>query len=365
MILVNHDVVIYNFRKELVERLIAEDYTVIVSSPYGSKIDELVDMGCIYDKVDIERHGTNPLQDKKLYEYYKKTIKKYQPNIVLTYTIKPNIYGAMAAKKYGIPCMANITGLGTAFEQQGIMQEFLVLLYKFAFSRIHKVFFQNEEDMNFFMEKKIALKKHKLLPGSGVNITQFSFEEYPTRDDKLRFLFIGRIMKDKGVEELFTAASNIKEKYPNIVFDAIGFCEDEYKERIETLKKEEVINFHGVKDNVQEYIKKSNAIVHPTYHEGMSNVLLEASAMGRPVLASNIPGCREIFDESISGFSFKVKDSEDLANAIEKFIKLPNDKKESMGFAARKKVVNEFDRNIVVNEYLNEINKVLSEENSK
>lgn len=365
MILVNHDVVIYNLRKELVERLIAEDYTVIVSSPYGSKIDELVDMGCIYDKVDIERHGTNPLQDKKLYEYYKKTIKKYQPNIVLTYTIKPNIYGAMAAKKYGIPCMANITGLGTAFERQGIMREFLIVLYKFAFSKIHKVFFQNEEDMRVFKERKISLGKHKLLPGSGVNITQFSFEEYPIRNDKIKFLFIGRIMKDKGVEELFAAANNIKEKYSSVVFDAIGFCEEEYEERIEILKKENVINFHGVKDNVQEYIKESNAIIHPTYHEGMSNVLLEASAMGRPVLASDIPGCREIFDEGTSGLGFKAKDSEDLTNTIENFINLPLDKKKSMGVAARKKVANEFDRSIVVDKYLNEIHKISSEEKVK
>ncbi|MCF1627489.1 glycosyltransferase family 4 protein [Tetragenococcus koreensis] len=365
LFLVNHDVVIYNFRKELVERLISEGYEVIVSSPYGPKIDKLVDMGCIYDEIDIERHGTNPLQDKNLYKHYKKTIKKYQPNVVLTYTIKPNIYGAMAAKKYSVPCIANITGLGTAFEHKGIMPKFLTLLYKFAFSKVHNVFFQNEEDMNFFKRRKIALGKHKLLPGSGVNVSQFSFEEYPTKNDKLSFLFIGRIMKDKGVEELFAAASNIKEKYPNIDFDAIGFCEEEYKERIETLKKEEIINFHGVKDNVQDYIKECNAVVHPTYHEGMSNVLLEASSMGRPILASNIPGCREIFDEGISGFGFKAKDSEDLTNTIEKFIKLPINKKESMGAAAREKVVNKFDREIVVNRYLDEIDKILNKGESK
>lgn len=365
LFLVNHDVVIYNFRKELVERLITEGYEVIISSPYGPKIDKLVKMGCVYDEINIERHGTNPLQDKKLYEYYKKTIKKYEPDVVLTYTIKPNIYGAMAAKKYDTPCLANITGLGTAFEKQGMMREFLILLYKFAFSKVHKVFFQNDEDMKIFKKRKIALGKHELLPGSGVNITQFSFEDYPTRNDKLRFLFIGRIMKDKGVEELFTAADNIKKSYPNVVFDAIGFCEEEYKERIEMLKKEKVINFHGVKNNVKDYIKESNAIVHPTYHEGMSNVLLEASAMGRPVLASNIPGCREIFDEGISGLGFEARNSNDLVNTIENFIKLPNNKKVSMGHAARKKVVNEFDRNIVVNEYLNEIEKVLSEESNK
>lgn len=365
LLIANHPAYVFNLRREIIEKLVEEHYDVAICCPYGEELDYFINIGCKFFDSSLNRHGKNIFEELKLKREYGRVIDEYVPNVILTFTIKPNLYAGMEAAKRDIPYIMNITGLGTALEKKNFFQKTLLSIYKYATRRVSSIMFQNEENMSFFKNNDISTKNDNLLPGSGVNVSSYSFEDYPVGNDELKFLFIGRIMKDKGVEELFAAANNIKEKYSNVVFDAIGFCEEEYEERIEMLKKENVINFHGVKDNVQEYIKESNAIIHPTYHEGMSNVLLEASAMGRPVLASDIPGCREIFDEGTSGLGFKAKDSEDLTNTIENFINLPLDKKKSMGVAARKKVANEFDRNIVVNEYLNEIEKISSEEKVK
>jgi len=365
LILVNHDVVIYNFRKELVERLLKDGSQVYISSPYGDRIDDLVAMGCHYIETSISRHGTNIIEDLKLLYHYKKIIKDVRPDVVLTYTIKPNIYGGMACESLKVPYIANITGLGTAVENKGIMQKITIILYKIAFKKINCVFFQNTENRQFFIDNNVAVDKHRLIPGSGVNLNQHCFEEYPKNDGIIRFLFVGRIMKAKGIEELKDAATIIKKIYPNVIFDIIGFCEDDYLERAAELEKFGVLNFHGVKDNIHEYIKKYNAVVLPSYHEGMANVLLESAATGCPVLASNIAGCKETFDEGISGFGFKAKNSRDLTDVLIKFINLPYEKKKSMGIAGRRKMENEFDRSIVINAYADEINNIinLKEEN--
>lgn len=356
LFLVNHDVVIYNFRKELVERLIEEGYEVIISSPYGPKIDELINMGCVYSEIDIERHGTNPLQDKELYKYYKKIIKKHRPDVVLTYTIKPNIYGAMAAKKYGISCIANITGLGTAFGKKGIIQKFLILLYKISFSKIYKVFFQNKEDMNFFKEKKIALGKYGLLPGSGVNTTYFNYLDYP-RSKKIKFVFISRVMKEKGIEEFLEAAEVINKKYPNTEFHICGFVEDEYKEKISELSKKEYIIYHGMVSDIRKILENTNCTIHPSYYpEGMSNVLLESASSGRPIISTDRSGCREVVDNGINGFIVKQRNVNSLIEKIELFLKLTYEEKKDMGIAGRIKVEKEFNREIVVKQYLLAIN---------
>ena len=179
LFLVNHDVVIYNFRLELVERLIKENYEVHISSPYGERIEDLKKLGAVFHEGSMNRHGINPMQELKLFWYYKKLLKKVKPDIVLGYTIKPNIYGAMAASLMNIPFVANITGLGTAVENPGLVQKISIILYKIAFRKIQKVFFQNRENQQFFIEHNIAVKKHGLLPGSGVNLQRFALKEYP------------------------------------------------------------------------------------------------------------------------------------------------------------------------------------------
>jgi len=360
LFLVNHDIVIYNFRKEIVERLLSEGYEVIISSPYGERIDELIEMGCEFVEVEMNRHGTNPLNELKLLRYYNKLFDEVNPDIILGFTIKPNIYGALAAKRKNIPFVANVTGLGTAVENPGILQKISIGLYKFAFTDIQTVFFQNKENRQFFIDNNIAIEQHKMLPGSGVNLEQFYPLEYPS-DKKIDFVFISRIMKDKGIDHYLEAAQYIKGKHPNVNFHICGFSEEDYEDILKNLHNDETIIYHGMVNNVTEVLQDMHCIVHPSYHEGMSNVLLEAASSGRPILASDIPGCREIFDEGISGFSFPKKNTKGLIESIEKFIGLDKKKREQMGIAGRKKMEQQFDRQIVVEKYTEEIEMALEE----
>lgn len=355
LFLVNHDVVIYNFRLELVERLLKDGHQVVISSPYGERIEDLKSLGCEYHPIKISRHGMNPFEELKLLKSYKRLIKEVKPDIVFTYTIKPNIYGAMACKKYNIPCVANITGLGTAVENGGISQKITVMLYKIAFRKIKKVFFQNTENMRFFVDKKIALSKHELLPGSGVNLEKFVPIEYPSCEN-ISFVFISRIMKEKGIDQYLDAAIAIKNKYPNTSFHICGFCEEAYEERLKELAKNGIVIYHGMVRNVQEIIKYCHCTIHPTYYpEGLSNVLLESSACARPIITTDRSGCREVIDDGVNGFIIKQKDSADLIEKIEKFIALPYEEKRQMGLNGRAKVEKEFDRQIVVRKYLEQI----------
>jgi galacturonosyltransferase len=357
LILVNHDVVIYNFRKELVERLLQDGHEVYISSPYGERIEDLKNMGCTYIEASFTRHGTNVAEELKLLFYYIKIMKQLKPDVVLTYTIKPNIYGGMACRLLNIPYIANITGLGTAVENEGFMQKLTVFLYKIAFKKIHCLFFQNEENRKFFVNKNIVTDRHRLIPGSGVNLEHFRVLEYPP-DDTVEFVFISRIMKEKGIEQYLEAAKYIKNKYPNTKFHILGFCEEAYEDKLNAMKG--IIEYHGMQRDITVYLEKCHCTIHPTYYpEGMSNVLLESAASGRPVITTNRSGCREIVDDGVNGFLVEPKNSIDLIEKIEKFIKLSYEEKRNMGLAGRAKVEKEFDRQIVVNAYLDEINKII------
>lgn len=358
LILVNHDVVIYNFRKELVERLLSENYEVYISSPYGERIDELVGMGCKYIEVRISRHGKNIIEDLKLLQYYKKIIKEIKPSVVLTYTIKPNIYGGMACKSLNVPYIANITGLGSAVENGGVMQKLTILLYKIAFKNISCVFFQNEENMKFFEDNKIAIGKHRLIPGSGVNLQHFNLIDYPL-DETIEFVFISRIMKEKGIDQYLEAAEYIRSKFPNIKFHICGFCEEAYEDKLKELQDKGIIEYHGMIRDIREIIKRTHCTIHPTYYpEGMSNVLLESAACGRPLITTDRSGCREIVDDGINGYIVRQKDSNDLIEKINKFIKLSYSEKINMGIRGREKMQKEFDRQVVVNAYIEEISNI-------
>ncbi len=360
LFLVNHHVVIFNFRRELVESLLAYGYEVYISSPYGKRIDDLTRLGCKYIETKIDRRGTSIFSDVRLVIQYMKLLRTVRPDVMLTYTVKPNIYGNLAGNVLGIPSLANITGLGTAMDDPGLTRWLLIQLYKIAFRDVRCVFFQNEANRQFFLDHKIRMRKHRMIPGSGVNLEQHAFEEYPEEKEDMRFLFVGRVMKEKGIEELVAAAKIVKSVYPNVQFDAVGFCEDDYLERARALESLQLVNFHGQQDDVHEYIKRSHAVVLPSHHEGMANVLLEAAATGRPVVASNIPGCRETFDEGVSGLGFRMRDAQDLAATLLKFIDLSYDDKKEMGRMGRQKVEKEYDREVVVAAYLEEVETILN-----
>ena len=355
LFLVNHDVVIYNFRLELVERLLAEGHQVVISSPYGERIDDLVALGCEFRPITLSRHGMNPVQEMKLLWDYLKLIKKEKPDIVFTYTIKPNIYGGMACKLRKVPYVVNITGLGTAVENSGLVQKITVMLYRLALARVQRVFFQNEENRQFFVDRKLAMGKHGMLPGSGVNLQRFSPLEYPG-EETTEFVFISRIMKEKGADQYLEAAEYIREKYPNTRFHICGFCEQAYEQKLKDLHDKEVIIYHGMVRDVKQVIAKTHCTIHPTYYpEGLSNVLLESAACARALITTNRSGCREVIDNGINGFVVEQKNAQDLIDKIEVFLALPWEQKKAMGVAGRAKVEREFDRQIVVEKYLQEM----------
>ncbi len=358
LILSNEHSYTYNFRKEIIKSLIKQNYEVYVSCAYGEKVELLKEIGCKFVDIKFQKRGKNPFKDYILYRNYKKMIKKIRPDVILGYTIKPNIYGGLAANKFKIPCIFNITGLGTAVENNGILQKFLVFLYRRAIKKRDFLFFQNEENMDFFENKKIFAGAKRLLPGSGVNLDEYNILEYPTSKD-IEFVYISRIMKEKGIEEYLSAAINIKKNYPNITFHICGRCDKKYLKSISNLHKENIIKYHGLVTNVKEILKHTHCTIHPTYYpEGMSNVLLESAASGRPIITTNRSGCKEIVDDGINGFIVNQKDSEDLIEKIEKFIKLDHEKKCQMGIDGRKKMKRDFDRKIVVDIYMDTIKEI-------
>ena len=355
LFLVNHDVVIYNFRLEIVERFLADGYEVHISSPYGERIDDLVALGAKYHEIIMDRHGMNPREEIKIYFAYKKLIKMLKPDIVFGFTIKPNIYGAMAARKYKVPFVANITGLGTAVENGGWKQKLFIFLYKFAFRDIRRVFFQNEDNRKFFADNRIAVKAHKMLPGSGVNLERFPYVVYP-EDNVLRFAFISRIMKEKGIDQYLKAAQVIKRKYKNVEFHVCGFCEEEYNGKLQEMNDKGIVIYHGMIRDVAEFMGKMHCIIHPTYYpEGISNVLLEACATGRPIITTDRAGCREVVEDGKNGFMISQRNTHELIVAIEKFINTSTPEKIAMGKNARKKVAREYNRQKVVRIYANEV----------
>lgn len=356
LLLANMDITLLYFRQELIKRLVKEGYEVYVSFPRSENIRIFEEIGCKHINVEMDRHGINPFKDIKIIFKYLKILKEIKPDYVLTYTIKPNVYGGIATRIRKVKQIANITGLGTALENGGILQKLAIILHKIGLKKVHCCFVQNTENMEFLKKHNIAKGKLKLIPGSGVNLEKYKLLEYPKENDKIEFLFISRIMKEKGIEQYLEMAEHIRNKYQNTKFHILGFCEQEYENRLKELQGKGIIEYHGRQDNILPFINKASCIVHPTYYpEGMSNVLLEACASGRPIVTTNRAGCKEIVDDGVNGYIVKQKDTKDLIEKVEQFISLSNAKKKQMGLAGRKKVEKEFDREIVVNAYLQEI----------
>lgn len=348
-----------SFRKEVVQAICELGDKVIISVPEDStRADVLREMGCKIVLTSFNRRGMNPLSDYRQMRAYKKLIKQYRPKAVLTYTIKPNIYGGLAARLCHIPQLANVTGLGDAVENRGWLQKLTVFLYKIGLGKAKKVFFQNNSNRQFCIKTGIAKNNSVLLPGSGVNLQYHKYQDYPVDDGIIRFLFIGRLVKDKGIEEFFEAAKKIKSEHPNTEFQILGGRETQYESQLDELIYDGTIVYLGTTYDVRPFIGAVNCTIMPSYHEGMSNVNLESAANGRPVITTNVPGCCETVDDGRTGYLVEAKNPNGLMEAIERFISLPYNQKIIMGQNGREKVEKEFDRQIVVDAYLNEIKKI-------
>lgn len=354
LILANNDVGLYKFRKELVTELLRE-HAVIISLPYGKMVEPLIDAGCTFVDTSIDRRGTNPLNDFRLILFYKKIIKQYDPDLVLTYTIKPNVYGGLVCSKYHIPYFTNVTGLGTTIENGGLLAFVTTFLYRIGLKKANCVFFQNKDNRAFFIDNRIVTGHTKLIPGSGVNLKEHKYIPYPENKDGTRFLFVGRIMKDKGIEELLSAIDYIHSQNNSVILDIVGFCDEDYVSALKIAEEKGLIRFHGLQEDVRPFYQNACCTILPSYHEGMANVLLESSATGRPVIASRIPGCLEAFDEGITGFGCEPKSTDSLIDAMDHFLSLSHEEMRNMGVEARKKMEKEFDRQLVIDSYYEEI----------
>lgn len=355
LILTNSSGGLYDFRNEFVQALAAEN-EVFISMPDDTKEKELQAEGCRIIRTAINRRGINPLEDLKLYRTYSKMMKELKPDLVVTYTIKPNIYGGFAAGRHRIPYIATITGLGGAFDKTGLLLKVIVTMYRMGLKKASCVFFQNEENRGIFQKYGITAKKNRMVMGSGVNLDRHRYEKYPTGEDT-HFLFVGRVMKERGILEFIEAAKKLHSD--RVFFDIMGYCDEDYQDLLDTLEKQGVLHQIGFHTEVHEYLAKASAIVVASFHEGMSNALIEGAATGRPVIASNISGCLEAFEEGRTGFGFTPGRSEELIAAMEKFLALSTEERAEMGRNAREKMEKEFDRKLVTGEYMDEVHQIL------
>ncbi len=356
LFLVNRDFVLYNFRIELVERLLHEKYEVYICLPYGKKVDAMISMGCKFIPIEIDKRGKNPLRDLKLIMDYRRIFSQIKPDVILTYTTKVNIYAGILAGRMKIPYLMNISGLGTAVEYKSIFQKFMIHIYRKAAKNANCLFFQNTENLDFFQKHHMIHGNWKLIPGSGVNIDRWYLMDYPDDKDGVEFLFIARIMKEKGIEEYLAAATQIKSEYSNTVFHVLGPCDGAYIDILKDYQNRGIIQYHGMVQDTRVYLEKAHCTIHPSYYpEGISNVLLESAACGRPVITTDRAGCRETVENGVTGFVFEEKNRKELIACIYRFINMDNRERKKMGLAGRKKIVKEFDRNIVINIYMNEV----------
>ena len=348
LILTNHSYMLYRFRLELLE-VLAENNEVVISTPFVGHEDDLQAHGFRLVETAVDRRGINPKTDAKLLAFYFRLLKREKPDLVITYSIKPNIYAGLACSALDIPYCANVQGLGTAFERRGLA-EFVTVLYKAAFRKVRTVFFENEADAAVFRSKHIlSAEKQRVLNGAGINLEHYALQPY-SEHDVVHFLYLGRLMKEKGMDELFAAAWRLHQEGHKFVLDLVGFFEDEYQAEVERLQADGIAVFHGFQAEPRPFYAAADCVVMPSYHEGMSNVLLEAAATGRPVITCDIPGCREAVEDGVSGYLCRVRDADSLYAAMRRFLELDPAARQTMGAAGREKMERAFDKRAIVRE---------------
>lgn len=355
LILANNDVGLYKFRKELIEDLLQQKNEVYISLPDGELVRPFEEMGCTYINTPVDRRGINPKTDMGLINRYRKMMKEVNPDLVITYTIKPNTYGGIAArlakKKYAV----NITGLGTAFENAGLIRTIVVTLYKFALKKAKVIFFENSANRDELLSFKVCDKEQTVvLNGAGVNTDTYSYLPYPQGDEKsgetVKFLFVGRVMKEKGIDELFEAMKRLVAEGKQCFLDVVGPFEEDYKDKLEQYEKDGWLKYHGYQSDVRPFIENCHCFVLPSYHEGMANTNLECASSGRPVITSNIPGCKEAVIEGVSGLLCEPKNVDSLYAVMKQMAEMSVEERQAMGQAGRKHMEDVFDKKKVVEE---------------
>jgi len=363
-IVINTSWNIFNFRVGLLKALQSQGYKIIAIAPRDECSSKLEAFGFEYHEIKMNNKGTNPVEDAKLvYDFYK-LYKQVAPDVILQYTIKPNIYGSTAAGILRIPVISNISGFGTVFLNDSFSSKIARMLYKIALKIPKKVFYQNTHDRELFIESKLVKEaKTDLLPGSGIDTEKFKpIEKKLSKDDTLRFLFIARLVKDKGLIEYVDAARKFKNNQ-KVEFCILGayypgnptaITENEML----AWEREGIVKYIGISDDVMSVIAEYDCIVLPSYREGLSRVLLEAASMAKPIITTNVPGCKEVVDDGVNGYLCDVKDADSLSEQMKKMILLTKEQHRGMGKKGREKVIAEFDEKLVIDKYKQAISEL-------
>lgn len=367
-IFVNSSWQAYNFRLSLAKNL-SLNYKVIFFGPYDKRYVPLIEEKFTYVPLRLDPKGVNILKEIRLIKDLILEIKKNKISLLLNFTIKPNIYGSISAKFMNIPVINNITGLGTTFIKENILTKVAIFLYKFIFRLSQHNFFQNDEDLNLFIERQIINKNYSVLPGSGVDVNYFKRQTIYGKhgpSGAFKFAMISRFIKDKGVLEYVNASKEIVKFNPDIkvIFEFIGEMDVQNKTKIPTselkkIKETGVINFLPKTDNIKRYLEEVDCVVLPSYREGSPRSIMEASSMEIPVIVSNAPGCRSVVDNNKSGFFCEIKSSKDLSKKMFEMLNLSIDQRAKMGALGREKMAQFFSEEIVINEYLNKIKELI------
>jgi glycosyltransferase involved in cell wall biosynthesis len=354
---------IVNFRTGLIRALVKAGYEVVAVAPSDKYIDGLSTLGCRFIHLPMDNNGTHPVRDLLLFCRLFYLLRSERPNVFLGYTVKPNVYGSLAAHAFGIPVINNIAGLGTAFIRGGWLSILVKGLYRFALSRSHKVFFQNDDDRQLFIVGRLVREDVTgLLPGSGIDLIKFPLTPLPIKAP-VRFLLIARMLWDKGVGEFVEAARLLKERGVDTEFCLLGMLDPQNpaaipRQQINAWVADGVVRYLGETENVRLEIAHADCIVLPSYREGTPRALLEAAAMARPIVTTNAVGCRNVVDDGINGFLCKPKDSSDLADKMLRILSMSHAEREAMGLRGREKVEREFNEQIVIDKYLATINSI-------
>lgn len=355
-----------NFRAGLIRSLISAGHEVVAVAPPDTHVDRVRALGCRYVPFEMDNHGTHPGRDLLLMWRFFCLLRQEKPDIFLGYTIKPNIYGSLAAHVLGIPVINNIAGLGAVFVNDNWLTWLVKRLYRFALSRSKRVFFQNDDDKSLFVGANLVKQEvTDRLPGSGVNLSDFSAVTMPQDDFPVRFLLIARMLWDKGVGEFVEASMLLKHRFENVDFCLLGFLDKDNPAAISLEKMNEwvsrgYITYLGETNDVRPHIASATCVVLPSfYREGVPRTLLEAAAVGRPIITTNAVGCREVVEDGVNGYLCKARDARDLADKMAQFVSLTAEQRAEMGRYGREKAEKEFDEQIVINKYLNAIQEVL------
>jgi glycosyltransferase involved in cell wall biosynthesis len=364
MIAVNSAWNLVNFRAGLIQSLVAAGHEVVAVAPRDDYEPQLQALGCRYLHLPMDTQGTHPLRDAMLLWRFMQILRRARPHVFLGYTVKPNVYGSLAARVLRVPIINNIAGLGAVFITQGWVTRVVRQLYRLALSGSAKVFFQNDDDRQLFITQRlVSADKTDLLPGSGINLARFLPSPLP-RGPRVRFLLVARMLWDKGVGEYVEAARILRTRGVPAEFCLLGFLDVQNpaaisKAQMSDWVAEGTIRYLGTSDDVRNEVAHADCVVLPSYREGPPRTLLEAAAMARPIVTTDAVGCREVVDNGVNGYLCRVKDAADLAEKMEKICKMPPSEREAMGLRGRQKVSLEFDESIVIQKYLSAIDSVL------